>query len=219
MKTARFWLLVGGLLAVGGALTVVIVAVLSQPSGNSRKGQELQMVKILTPPPPPPPQPKLPEPPPEQKMIEQDPVANDEPKPDNTPKEAAPAGLATGIKGDGTADGFGLGGGGTGGGGRIGGTNRPASRWGWYAARVQTAVGEALRQDPKARLAAYRIEIRLWADGGGRVTRAGLRGTTGDPSLDEEIKSRVLTGMVLPEPPPQGMPMPIVLRISAVRPT
>jgi hypothetical protein len=144
-------------------------------------------------------------------------VNEPEQKPQEKPKDEPPA-LGTNIKGDGPSDGFGLGssgnGGFLGGGGKKGG-----SRWGWYAGQVQAKIGDALRGNRKTRSASISgVQIRIWPDATGRITRAQLSGSTGDPSVDEAIKSEVLTGLQLQEPPPAGMPSPIVLRLSARRP-
>lgn len=155
-------------------------------------------------------------------MIEQTPVAEEEPKPEEpAPADDPPADLGTNIQGDGPADGFGLSGnkgngGGTGRG--LGGSGAKASsRWGWYAAKVQSGIGEALRRHPRTREAVLNHKVRVWPDRTGRITRAKLESSTGDASLDAAITS-VLTGVQLAEAPPAEMPAPILLRLSARRP-
>jgi hypothetical protein len=75
-------------------------------------------------------------------------------------------------------------------------------------------VNEALRKTPLTRQAAFNLKVRIWPDLTGRVTRAKLNGTTHDAKLDAAIRE-VLTGLQLSEPPPPGMPVPIVMRLSA----
>ena len=183
-----------------------------------RKTAEVTMVKIVSTPPPPPPPPPQPQKMPEEKMIEQAPVDDSAAKPDDAPAPAA-ADVGTSIKGDGGNDGFGL----TAnrGGGTIGGTGAArtaASRWGWYAGDVQSVVSEALRRHPRTRDADFRIEVRIWPDLTGRVTRAQLVRSTGDAKVDEVIRSEILAGLQLKDPPPAGMPLPIVMRLTARRP-
>jgi len=62
------------------------------------------------------------------------------------------------------------------------------------------------------------LKIRVWADSTGRITKAHLTGSTGDPALDATLQNDILTGMQLDNPPPADMPMPIVMRVSARRP-
>jgi protein TonB len=205
----------GAILLAGG---VVVVRTLNSGGSAPPRMQEVTMVKIVLPPAPPPPPP--PPPPPEQrvaeeKMIEQTPVEQAEAKPEAKPEPSA--GVGTSIKGDGAADGFGLSANGGNGGGAGSGNRSSGSRWGWYAAEVQTAIAAALRRDPLSRAADFRVRIRIWTTPEGRIERAVLSDSTGNPALDEALQTRVLNGLRLPEAPPTGMPMPIVLRLTAHR--
>jgi outer membrane biosynthesis protein TonB len=154
-------------------------------------------------------------------LIEQTPVADDEPKLEEPkPNDEPPPLPATGIQGDGPPDGFGLSGTGstgTGNGRGLGGSGRPSSRWGWYAAKVQTAVRDTISRYPRTREAVVNQQVRLWPDASGRISRAHLVGSTGDPALDTAITD-ALTGLQLSEPPPSDMPAPILLRLSSRRP-
>jgi outer membrane biosynthesis protein TonB len=183
-----------------------------------KKPEEI-MVKLLPPPPmppppPPPPPPKIP-PPPEQKMVEQPKVQKPEPKPEaKVDKPPGPPGpKASGPPSDDGIGGAGGGGDGVGGGGGGG------SKYGWYAAQVQARIADALRQNAKTRDVSLRLKVRIWSDASGRIVRAVLSGSSGDPAVDTAIRSEVLMGLQLQEPPPQDMPMPIVMMISAQRPT
>jgi len=188
--------------------------------------REFTVVKIV-PPPPPPPAP----PPPEQKMIEQpkmtEPEIKPEPdkpieKPRDTPKESKadeppPGPLALDAKAEGPGDLFNLGGK-PGGKGLLGGDGASGgSRWGWYAAIVQQQIETALRANSKTRNAVLEVQVRMWADATGRVTRVELAPSTGDPEIDAVLRNEVLGGLVLREPPPKDMPMPLVARITERR--
>jgi outer membrane biosynthesis protein TonB len=188
-----------------------------------RQVRELTIVNVTPPPPPPPPPQKLPE----QKMIEQPKMAEQEfkedkpvekPK-DEPPKDAKndepPGPLSLDAKATGPGDLFNLGGhlGGNPYGGGGGG-----SRWGWYASIVQSQIEAALRANDRTRNAVMQIQLRLWADSSGRVTRVQVS-PTGDPELDSVIRTQVFSSLVLREAPPKDMPMPMVARISARRPS
>jgi outer membrane biosynthesis protein TonB len=149
-------------------------------------------------------------------MIDQAPVQKEEPK--EAPKPDAPAPLGTGITGPGGGPDFGLGRGIGGGGGWGNGGGGGGSKYGWYAGEVQTRVADALRNNARTRTASMDLKIRIWADSTGRITKARLTGSTGDPALDSTLQNDILTGMQLSDPPPSDMPMPIVMRISARRP-
>jgi periplasmic protein TonB len=175
---------------------------------------------IIRPPPPPPP------PPPEQKMIEQPKMAEQEfkedkpdekppePKPDNEANaKDEPPGPATLNAPVGPGGLLPQGKGGGGGGGGSGG-----SRWGYYAAMVQSQIESALAANSRTRKAVLQVQIRLWADGTGRVNRVQLMSSTGDAELDAIIRNEVLGSLMLREPPPKDMPMPMVTRVTERRP-
>jgi hypothetical protein len=139
------------------------------------------------------------------------------PKEAEAPKPAPAETLGTNLKGDGPGM-AGLGGSGNGGGLFGGKGGGGGSKFGWYAGQVQTRVAEALRQNSHTKSASMKIQVRIWADSTGRITKAKLDGTTGDPKLDTAIQNEVLTGLQLQQPPPADMRMPIVMRLTARRP-
>ena len=212
--------------AIGvGAVALVVIVVFSQALTKASRGPmhrapEMVMVRPLgpTPPPPPPPPPQnLPK----QEMMRQDALTDQDIKPEDQPQAEPANALGTNLTGNGPADGFGLGRRDQGifaAGGNGDGRGSGASRFGWYAAGVIQSVSDALRQNPVTRNAKFDVRVRIWADLTGRVTRARLAGSTGDPVIDDAIKNKVLTGFQLQQPPPDGMPMPIVMRLIARRP-
>jgi hypothetical protein len=218
---------------VGIALVAAVGLLFVKMMGHHEappKIEQVTMVKLLplppTPPPPTPPPQVQPQPTVEP-MVEQKQMIEPETKPEkpeqkkeDTPKshDKAPGPLGLNAKGEGAGDAFGLvgkpGGNGLFGDGGGGG----GSRWGWYAGQVQARVEDALRNNPRTRAASLRVEVRIWPDNTGRVTRVQVSGTTGDPRIDAAIKDEVLAGLQLQEPPPAGMPLPIVMRLTARRP-
>lgn len=200
-------------------VAVVVIVKLATATGHPAPRKETQIVSIklppLPPPPPPPPPPQM-TPPPEKKMEEQQPVDKPEDKPKEKPPEE-PAPLATNLKGDGPSDGFGLGAG-SGNGGGLGSGGGGGSKWGWYASQVQSRIADVLRGNARTRSASMNLKIRVWADAAGRITRVSLAGSSGDVSLDKALQNEILAGLKLQEPPPAGMPMPIVMHVSAKRP-
>lgn len=173
----------------------------------------VSVVNIMPPPPPPPPPPEPP-PPEEQEMVELDPDASDEPEPTDAPPPEA----VTGLTGDGPPDPFGLTTAApTGlGGARRGGTTDP--RWVRFSQVVQSNITEAIRRDPRMRSVSLNLEVRIWADEGGRVTRAHIANRGMNPTAEEILEREILYGLRLASPPPDDMPMPVVMRINARRP-
>lgn len=219
-----------GAVAVAG-LAVALAFFLTDKSPTVvRKPPELTIVTIVEPPPPPQEieqpemveQPEITEPEIEQEQPEpQDEPppdqANDEPPPDLATEEppTGPLGLDTVAEGPGDA--FNLVGR-PGGNGLLGSAGGGGSRWGWYAFIVQRQLEQALREHRRTRTAKTRIEIRLWVDDGGRITRVVLHPSTGNPEIDHAIENEVLMGLRLERPPPSDMPMPIVARLTATHP-
>lgn len=206
-------------------LIVGAIWFVSRGSGTNHKAsvERETTITLLPPPPPPPPPVKVDPPPPkedppeEEEMMVQEPVPEDEPPPDSAPPEP-PAGpdLGPGSAG-GTGPSIGGGGGGN---GRIGSRRASSSKFGWYASKLQSSIREALAGNPATRSATFSsLTVKVWADSNGRITRAVLVGSSGNVAVDQAIKSRILTGLQLPQAPPSDMPMPINLRISARKPS
>lgn len=181
-----------------------------------RKAPEIVMIRPI-PTPPPPAQPKPPEPPKEvvDQMVKQDTVTPDDEKPDEAPAPAS-AGLTTNNSGTGGVD-MGLGAAGKGGAQLAGGARGPRSQFGWYAAQVQTTIQGALSRNTLTAKASFENEVRIWADITGRIIRVKLKGSTGDAAVDRAI-NETLGGLLLQQPPPTDMKMPIVMRLKASRP-
>jgi periplasmic protein TonB len=212
-------------------IAAVIFVFLGDGTPPPRPVQELTIVKIIPPPPPPPPPPQeVPPPPAEPEMIEQPKMAEPEIKeeaPAEEPKEAppddssepppmGPLGLDQAPEGPG--DQFNLAGN-PGGRGFTGGGGGGGSRWGWYCTIIQKQIEESMRANAKTRSVPMQLEVRIWADSSGRVNRVLIVTPTGDTVIDAAMRDEVLSGLVLKEPPPHDMPMPIVTRVTARRAT
>ncbi len=63
------------------------------------------------------------------------------------------------------------------------------------------------------------IDVRVWVNQSGHVTRVVLSGSTGDPDVDAALRESVLPSISMRDPPPSDMPMPIVVRMTARRPS
>ena len=86
--------------------------------------------------------------------------------------------------------------------------------------KVPQFLGSALQSNTNTRTANFRVDVQIWSDRTGRITRALI---WCDPTVTQRLTTRstnnVLAGLVLQEPPPDGMPMPIVLRLTAREPS
>ena len=199
----------------------------------------VQPREIPKPPPPPPPvvPPKMVEP---EKATRVELKPSDIPPPDAPPPSAAapaapsaggpPAGpLGLAGEGEGPGDAFNLvanpggrsllsGGGlgdGSGTGGAQIGQGTVGNRYAWYYVRVASELEDAFRKQHRLANASTRVELRVWTEPSGRVSRVELVKSTGDPAWDEAIQSVV--GLRVLEPPSQDIPMPMILRLTARR--
>ena len=211
-----------GLMVAGGCVLVggLVYLVSGKSSGPQRRAPSPQVVNITVPPPPPPPPPRIKPPETTPPESSQQMVAETAAEP--TPAPAAPSNdgpLGTGIKGDGGADGFGLGTGPGGGGGgtRLGGSGGGGTRWAGYSGTVKKRLSDAIGTDARTRFADGRVELGIWFDAGGRITRVALRKSTLTPEVEAALKGTVLVGLQI-QPPPSDMPQPIWLRTTLRRP-
>ncbi|HWB06517.1 MAG TPA: energy transducer TonB [Verrucomicrobiales bacterium] len=202
------WLALAVMTLVLAGGTSAAIALSSKGGAGTRKAQDVMLVQIPPPPPvvlPPPPPP----PPVEEEMIENK---------DETPKEEAPADTApsTGVVSNGPADAYGL--------RAKGGNGRrniapvsPMSLWAPYASQAASRIADAMRHHATLKKASIDgIRVRIWIDSTGRITRAVVP-PTGNSAVDAALQGEVLTGMQLAAPPPQGMRMPVNLKVTARR--
>ncbi|SFW10884.1 TonB C-terminal domain-containing protein [Nitrosovibrio sp. Nv17] len=190
-------------LGVALALAGIALVLKSLMSGGAPK-KPVTTIKIMPDKPPPPPPPK--EPPKEQPKE----VKVEQPKPQETPQPPAESLKMEGAAGDGPSP-FGAGTvtneyqGGT----VIGGKDR----FSWFTGLLKGQIEDALARDKELAKGDYRLIVRVWIAGNGRIERFELEGSSGNAKTDGLIRT-ALNGMPpLSEPPPESMPQPVKLRI------
>ena len=205
----RNWLAltVGVIVLAGG--TSAAIALSSKGGGGRSKADNLTMVSITPPPPvvlppPPPPPPQV-----EEMMKAEDEKEEEAPVEDNSP--------STGIVSNGPADGFGMKAKGGKGQGIILRPKNPVVIWTKYANQAASRIADSMRRHGKLKQSTMSVEAKVWIDSTGRITRAETQ-STGDALLDGALRNEVLSGMQLSGPPPEGMKMPVNLKLSARRP-
>ena len=199
-------------LVVGG----VIYMMMHFLQNTAKPKKAVQEITLLQPPPPPPPPPPEVQPP-EPEIQEEVKIDEQEPLPDElpeTPTDEAPPGEQLGLDAEGGAgsDGFGLLGN-KGGRSLLGGGG--GGKFAWYAGILQQDLGSKLNELEQMRKAKYSIRVKLWIDGGGKIERFELMGSTGNRQVDETLKVALADLGQVREAPPQDMPQPIRVRISS----
>ena len=191
---------------------------------RQRRQRRIQMVTVVKPPPPP----KVKEKPPEPEIEKKEEII--EPEPEETPPEPVddmseddtPPGDELGLDAEGTAgaDGFGLRAK-KGGRALIGGASSDASlmrRYAWYTRIIQDELSKRMKRlmeenggIPDGNLKAL---VRITLDDMGKIIDFELAGSSGNRKMDDAVL-KTLRLSTISEPPPDGMPRVIKLRISA----
>lgn len=211
----RVWLL-SALVAVVLMGTIILVLKWLVSGEQGRRGRQIHTVTLLRPPPPPP----VREKPPEQEVQKEQ-----EKPPPEVEEEVAqePAQEDTlGLDADGGAgsDAFGLR---AKKGGRplIGGDLETAEllrRYAWYIRIIQEDIRKKVHEhmDRNGGLpeGTRQVLVRIVLDDHGVVREYEIYGSSGDPALDKAV-GEVLKFVRLSEPPPEGMPRTMKLRISS----
>lgn len=194
------------------ATIVVVVAgtilyFLHDTAGIRREAPPLPtLIATLPPPPPPPPPPKQPEVEKKieevQKPVEQQQKVTDAPKPVtiNGPAQAGNDAFNVGA---------GSGGGEIGSGSGFGDEN--------YSRFMSSTIQQAVQSNERTSSFVGTAEVDVWIDGGGRVTRATIARTSGDPLTDQDLVAALQAMPALEEPPPSSLRFPQRIRIGGRR--
>jgi outer membrane biosynthesis protein TonB len=209
----RAWILTAGVL---GAVVGGVFAFAPKKADTPPRKPMDAIVAITLPPLPPPIVQPTPTPEPkEQEMVKQDEIIDEEPPDEPTDDGPDIAATATGPG----KDSFGVGGRKPGSGTKkVIGSKNTRGKYDRFAKGLQSFIADALRKHPKTMQATMTMNVRIWADQSGRVTKASLEGSTGDSTVDAALRNDVLVGLQLNEPPPADMPMPIVMQVQGRRP-
>ena len=184
-------------------------------SGGAPQKKQVTTIKLIpdTPPPPPPPPPK--EPPKEQpKPDAPKEVKIEQPKPLETPpaeqiKMEGPAGDSPSAFAAGAVNNDYKGGevktiGSDGG-----------AKFNWYAGLVKSQIEAALDKDKKLAEGQYKLIVSVWLKPNGDVEKLTVVQSDALPEIEQAIKAALDSMPAMREVPPEGMPQPIKLRITA----
>jgi TonB family protein len=223
------FVIVGIITGVGVFLARIII---SEDGGKMKR--QIHTISLLKPPPVTPKIPeKIPENIPEHEIRKENVMEHniegpriEGAKPDDTQDQSQnknPPGQDLGVDAEGTAgsDGFGLVGrkGGRaliGGGG--GGSGSLTGQYAWYTHIVQEEIKKTVRERlekiggiPKGKL---QIVVKIELNQQGKIIQCSIDGSSGNEAADQAVKD-ALTMVRVSEPPPDGMPRAMKLRISS----
>ena len=183
-------------------------------TGGSTQKKQVTTIKLIpdTPPPPPPPPPK--EPPKEQVKEQAKEIKVEQPKPAEIPpaeqlKMTGPAGdgpspfAAGAVNNDyksGEVKTIGSDGG---------------AKFNWYAGVLKNQIQDALEKEKKLKESQYKLIVSVWLKPNGDIEKLEWSGSDAEPEIEQAVKSALDNMPAMREAPPEGMPQPIKLRISA----
>jgi protein TonB len=211
--------------AIAIILLLLIALVFFLSNRNQAPVKQVENITIIAVQPP---KPVPPPPPPPQQMIQQPKITTPILKPTEaapptkvaTPKSAAPVAppLGTSIHSNAAPDSFNLSGN-TGGDSLLGGGGGEggSGAWSYYASLLQSQLNQALHANKTTTNASFQVTARVWVDNTGVVTRVVVA-PSGNDVVDAAIRNEVLAGMKFSQPPPAGMPMPIVMSLTGQQP-
>jgi TonB family protein len=203
-------------LAIAGALAVTVAgsgvgAWQLLKGAGAPKHKQVQQISVVQPKelPKPPPEPEKPKEEIKEKIDTPPPEAKDEsPPPEAAPRltgDAAPGGtldLGAGGKGKETNVIGPTGGSGTGRG------------YGFYTSELKNELQTLLNRKDKLRGSEYSAVVELWLSPDGRIEKVEIPGSSGDPQLNARLREAIAERDRF-KAPPENMPQPVKLRITA----
>jgi protein TonB len=210
IKPSRRWVSIVVIAVLGAAIIAIVTwGIMSLMGGKSGKPRKPPVVTLLPdkppPPPPPPKEEKKPEPKEDKKEIKQEPPkeqvqpAQNEPiKMDGPPGDGDSAFLSGPVTRD-----------------YENGPTSKSMQQGLFAGRLQRHLQDQLSRNRKLKESDYRVTVRVWLRRDGSVEKADLAQSTGNNGLDELLREALLQVAAMREAPPENMPQPIRIRVTA----
>ncbi|MEH6499570.1 MAG: energy transducer TonB, partial [Pseudoalteromonas distincta] len=75
-----------------------------------------------------------------------------------------------------------------------------------------------LREDDDTRQLSYRMQVNLWLNEGGQITRAEVLRSSGDTDLDGKILAALRNAPAMEQMPPKSFSLPVQVSLQGRRP-
>lgn len=214
----RSWGSVGIVLAVLLVLGVGMWWLLFKDTASTRRVVTPPPMLTLPPPPPPPPPPpeKPPEPEtPEDTVTEPEPL--DEPIPAEEPTPTPDTADPVTMDADGQAgtDSFGIQAGSGGGSAGVGSGGAGNATYGRYLGYV---MQQAIARDPRLRRLAFQLQVNVWMESDGRLSRVELLRGSGNDEADAAVLEALRQIGRVDQRPPATLDFPARVRVQGRRP-
>ncbi|WP_261232524.1 energy transducer TonB [Serratia entomophila] len=184
-------------LALAAGIGVIIWQWAQDMSGVRREAPKVPMIIPLPPPPPPPPEPKPQE---------------EAPKPADDMAKAMEMDGSAQAGGDAFNIGAGSGSGmsGSGGGGGLG-----NATYGQYLSHIFQKI---LREDESTRLLSFRLQLNLWLNEAGQVTRVDIVKSSGEKDIDNKVVAALRSAPAMSQKPSKSLSLPVRILLQGRRP-
>lgn len=207
----RWWVTALWILGIVAFLGLLARGCARAPSGPAEQRARIALLPDTAPPPLPPKKPEQ-KPPPEKQERAVEPVVLPTPEPPALKMDAAPTEQAGSLVGGPVTIEYS--------GGPTGAGSDSRMSWNLFSSRLQRELQERLALDEALRRSPYRATVRLWLTPSGAIERVELPvGSGSGAAVDEEqaLRGKLREALTrlgeVTEPPPPGMPQPILLRI------
>jgi hypothetical protein len=89
------------------------------------------------------------------------------------------------------------------------------AKFNWYAGLVKSQIENALEKDKKITEGQYKLVVNVWLKPNGDIEKLDVVQSDAKSETEQAIKEALRNMPAMREAPPEGMPQPIKLRISA----
>lgn len=89
------------------------------------------------------------------------------------------------------------------------------AKFSWYAGLVKSQIEATIEKEKKLTVGQYKLVVSVWLKPNGDLERLDLVQSDASPEVEQTLKSALENMPPIREAPPQDMPQPIKLRISA----
>jgi len=200
------WALLGGLgLALLALMGWGVLSLMNGKTDKPKKQPKISLLPDRPPPPPPPKDERKPEPPKDTKEVKAESPKEPMPQAENEPLKMegeagdGPSAFAAGsVSKD-----------------YVGGSVGGRMQQGLFSGRLQRYLQDELNRNRKLKQSDYRVSLRVWLTKDGAIQRVELAQSTGSEAIDELLKQTLLQAAAMREAPPENLPQPINIRVTA----
>jgi hypothetical protein len=89
------------------------------------------------------------------------------------------------------------------------------AKFNWYAGLVKSQIEAALGKDQKLKEGQYKLVVTVWLKANGGIDKLEVVQSDAQPEIERAVKTALDNMPAMRESPPEGMPQPIKLRITA----